>query len=91
MLYTIVFASFVVKEDVPTLDDSVFARAREAIDTKLKTHPAVFGKPLRYSLRNYRSLRVGDFRIVYKIEHTIVHIAAIIHLRDVYIVMQKRI
>ncbi len=31
-------------------------------------HPFELGKPLRYSLRGARHLRVGDYRVVYRIE-----------------------
>ncbi|HTM64555.1 MAG TPA: type II toxin-antitoxin system RelE/ParE family toxin [Gammaproteobacteria bacterium] len=29
-----------------------------------------YGKPLRYSLKNHRQLRVGDYRVVYRINET---------------------
>ena len=85
------FASAVLKEDIPALDKDIRMRAREAVDAKLKTRPEVFGKPLRYSLRNHRSLRVGDFRVVYRVDTTIVRIVAIVHRRDVYRIAQMRV
>jgi lipocalin len=39
-----------------------------AIKTKLTTHPFELGKPLRYSLRGARRLRIGDYRVIYRIE-----------------------
>jgi len=31
--------------------------------------PIGFGKPLRYSLKGHRRLRVSDYRVVYRIDH----------------------
>lgn len=48
--------------------------------------PIGFGKPLRYSLKGHRRLRVSDYRIVYRIEaetNTVV-IIAIKHRKEVY-------
>ena len=49
--------------------------------------PIAFGKPLRYSLKGHRRLRVSDYRIVYRIEsqtNTVI-IIAIKHRKDVYL------
>lgn len=48
--------------------------------------PIGFGKPLRYSLKGHRRLRVSDYRIVYRIEPEIktVIIVAIKHRKDIY-------
>ena len=45
-----------------------------------------FGKPLRYSLKGHRRLRVSDYRIVYRIEaeKNSVLIIAIKHRKDIY-------
>ena len=44
-----------------------------------------FGKPLRYSLKGARSLRAGDYRVVFAIERDdVVLIVKIGHRRDVY-------
>ena len=59
---------------------------KKAIENRLTTDPIGFGKPLRYSLKGYRRLRVSDYRIVYRIEqeaHMVV-IVAIKHRKDIY-------
>ena len=43
-----------------------------------------FGKPLRYSLKGLRRLRVGDWRVIYGIEGTVVQVVKIGNRRDVY-------
>ncbi len=52
---------------------------------KLADQP-LLGKLLKGQLREYRSYRVGDYRIVYYIKQreVLVHIVTIAHRRDVY-------
>ena len=59
---------------------------RRAIETRLMVDPIAYGKPLRYSLKGHRRIRVGDWRIVYRIEAKTkkVLIVAIKHRKDVY-------
>lgn len=91
MSYTIVYAPVVLEKDIPTLDREILERTREAIETKLKVRPEIFGKPLRHTLRNHKALRVGDFRVVYRIDGNMVRIVAIVHRRDVYPIAGKRV
>ena len=59
---------------------------KKAIEKKLTVDPINFGKPLRYSLKGYRRLRVGDYRVIYKVDEgkVIVIIVEIDHRKDVY-------
>ena len=45
------------------------------------------GKPLRYSFKGHRRLRVGDYRIIFRVNLTqrIVTIVAIKHRKDIYV------
>lgn len=83
-LYEILYLPQVVEEDIPRLASSIRARVREAIQQKLATDPMRYGKPLRFNMKGYRRLRVGDYRIVYRIEKQTVIIATIDHRKDVY-------
>lgn len=76
----------VVKHDIPALDHTAKQRIKTAIETKLMRDPLTFGKPLRYSLSGQRSLRVGDYRVLYLVEHEahVVSITAIGHRRAIY-------
>jgi mRNA-degrading endonuclease RelE of RelBE toxin-antitoxin system len=40
----------------------------KAIRERLETDPISYGKPLRKNLNGYRRLRVGRYRIIYKID-----------------------
>ena len=61
------------------------------IENKLLIQPQLFGKPLRQTLKGYRSLRVGDYRVVYRIEKKVVKIVAIVHRSSKYRGIEKRI
>jgi mRNA interferase RelE/StbE len=80
----------VVAEDIPALPKKERVRIQKAIQEKLTTHPEVFGKPLRRSLRGYRRLRVGDYRVVYRIEKAMVKIFVIGHRLIVYEDYERR-
>ncbi len=59
---------------------------RNAIEKKLTVNPISFGKPLQYSLKGYRRLRVGDYRVVYTIidDKVLVFIIDIDHRKAIY-------
>jgi mRNA interferase RelE/StbE len=83
--YRIEYLDSVVREDIPRLSKDVRNRIKKAIEQKLATHPIEFGKPLRYSLKGARRLRVEDWRVVYAIEPPdVVVIVKIGHRKDVY-------
>jgi len=80
------YSDRVLKHDIPSLDSAIRKRIKSAIETKLMRDPITFGKLLRYSLSNQRSLRVGDYRVLYMIEHDkhLISITSIGHRRDIY-------
>jgi mRNA interferase RelE/StbE len=84
--YQIRYIEEVVKKHIPDLPSSARALIKKAIEERLTIDPIGFGKPLRYSLKGHRRLRVSDYRIVYRIEPEsyIVIIIAIKHRKDVY-------
>jgi len=85
VIYRIEYLVSVVEEDLPRLTGSVRKQVRAAIEKKLVSHPIEHGKPLRYSLRGARRLRVGDWRVIYKIEPPdVVLVVKIGHRREVY-------
>lgn len=84
--YKVVYQDQVVKRDIPTISASVKPAIKRGIEERLMTDPIGFGKPLRYSLKGHRRLRISDYRIVYRIEpaDSTVIIVAIKHRKDVY-------
>ena len=85
MIYRIEYLASVVDEDIPKLTRLVRKQIKAAIEKKLASHPIEFGKPLRYSLKGARRLRVGDWRVIYKIEPPdVVLVVKIGHRREIY-------
>lgn len=80
-----------VKDDVEKIDKTTKKRISRAITTKLITEPYRFGKPLQYSLKGARTLRVGDFRVIYQIQDEEILVLAIVHRRDNYENLTERI
>lgn len=84
MAYKIILIDNVLYKHLPKLSAQVKETILSAIEKKLLSDPVKFGKPLRYNLNNHRSLRVGDYRVIYQIEDNIVKILVIKHRRDCY-------
>lgn len=84
-MYTIEYVES-VKEDLTSISKTNKDQIRKAIEKKLATNPIEFGKPLQYSLKGLRRLRVGDYRIIFQIdeENKGVLIVKIGHRREVY-------
>ena len=84
--YQIEYLESAVKDDIPLLPKKIKTTIKNAIEERLMTDPIGFGKPLRYSLKGHRRLRVGDYRVVYRIlqNQRVVIIVAIKHRKDVY-------
>lgn len=89
-MFEIAYHHLVVKKDVPRLSSFWKEKICSAIKNKLTLKPEVFGKPLRRSLRGYWKLRVGDYRIIYRIEKTKIKILVIRHRSVVYDLAVKR-
>ncbi len=80
-----------VKEiDIPLLNARLKKRIRNAIETRLMTAPDRYGEPLRKTLKGYWKLRVGDYRVVFKIKGKEIWILGIIHRKKVYEKIWKR-
>jgi addiction module RelE/StbE family toxin len=84
MTYHIVYLDAVVSKDIPRLDTSTKTLIKTSIEEKLTRNPVEFGKPLQYSLKGCRRLRIGDWRVIFIIEGDTVTIVKIGHRREIY-------
>ncbi|KKU81883.1 MAG: Toxin-antitoxin system, toxin component, RelE family [Parcubacteria group bacterium GW2011_GWA1_47_8] len=91
IIYEVVYHEEVVVEDIPPIATSWKREIRRAIETKLTNAPEVFGVHLRNTLKGYRKLRVGDYRVIFRIESKMVKIFAIGHRANIYSTANKRI
>lgn len=80
-----------VRSDIAALDERLKKRIKTAIEERIAICPHQYGKPLRKTLKGYWKLRVGNYRVVFKIIENEVLIFGIIHRKDVYKEIEKRI
>ena len=88
-MFEILYHYLVVREDIPRLSKLWREKIRTAIEDRLVAEPDLYGKPLRRSLKGYRKLRVGDYRIIFKIDERKVKILIIQHRSVVYSNIKK--
>jgi mRNA interferase RelE/StbE len=77
--------------DIPLINSKLRRRIKKAIETRLIIAPHQYGEPLRKTLKGYWKLRVGDYRVVFKIVESKVWVLGIIHRKDVYGKIKKRV
>lgn len=84
--YQIEYLDLVIDKDIPNLPKTMRELIKKSIEERLTIDPIGLGKPLRYSLKGHRRLRVGDYRIVFRVDikKRIVTIVVIKHRKDVY-------
>ena len=90
MPFNLLYHPDVKKNDIPKLDHRIRERIKRAVETRLMTAPHQYGAPLRKTLRGYWKLRVGDYRVVFKIVENDVWILGIIHRKEVYEEIERR-
>ena len=74
----------VKNEDIPRLSSNIAVRIENAIRNRLMVNPVKYGFYLRGSLKDYRKLRVRDWRIIYRIVGKEIRIIAMGNRKDVY-------
>jgi len=89
--YALRYHPAVRSDDLPKISTESRRRVGKLIEARLGTDPARFGTPLGGSLRGYWKLRVGDYRVVFKVVERDVWILAVLHRRDVYERVSRRL
>ena len=92
MSWQVVYHPDVGKEDIPRIPQNLQSRIRRAIESRIESDPISYGKPLRKSLKGHRKLRVGDYRVIYRIEKNKMAVILVIgHREEVYKKVLKRV
>jgi len=75
-----------VRDDIRPISKADKLRIRKSIESKVTINPIEFGKPLQYSLKGLRRLRVCDYRVIFQInlEQKTIPIVKIGHRREIY-------
>lgn len=81
----------VVSRDIPHLDPPIRKRIQAAIDQRLTLHPEEFAKPLAYTKAGLWSLRVGSWRVIFRLQGEDLWILRIGHRREVYEALDRAI
>ena len=89
-MYKLVYHPDVKKTDLPKIDNQKKSMIKRAIEERLAVQPEAYGKPLQRTLKGYWKLRVGDFRVVFKIIGDEILILAVMHRKHIYSKITKR-
>ena len=84
MKYVIRFSKHVDWRRFRMLSATDKKRLQQAIEQKLTVDPVRFGKQLNQSLQGCRSLRIGAYRIIYRIKKEEVIVIVFGHRSTVY-------
>lgn len=84
MTYHLFYHPDIRKQDLPSIPQNIKNRIKRAIEKRLSTEPAKYGEPLKRGLQGYRKLRVGDYRIIYRINKEKIAILKTGHRKEVY-------
>ncbi len=90
MAYNLTYHPDVKKTDLSKIDNKNKAMIKRAIKERLATQPEKYGIPLRRTLKGYWKLRVGDYRVVFKISGYDIFILGIMDRKVVYSQIDKR-
>jgi len=91
MPFEIVYHPDVKNLDLPKLDARSKAMIKRAVEERLSNRPEVFGRPLRGTLKGYWKLRVGGYRIVFKLLGEKILVLAIVDRKTVYQRSERRV
>ena len=80
-----------VKDDISGFPKNIRQMLKKSIEGRLLTDPLHYGDPLKKSLAGYRKLRVGDYRIIYKLEKNTIKTLKIGHRKEIYSQAHRRI
>lgn len=91
MSFTVSYHKEVVKHDIPALPAAIKVRIKSTIEAKLTTYPEQYAVPLRRTLKGYWKLCVGDYRVIFEFDRSMIIVLGIGHRKDIYDRMKSRI
>lgn len=77
MNYTLAYHPNVRKQDLVGLDERIKMKIRTFLTIKLIMAPELFSTPLKVSLRGHRKALVGNYRILFRVQKSVISILAI--------------
>ena len=83
-MYAIQYLDKVVDSILPAIPARNARQILIAINERLTVDPVGLGKPLRHGLKGHKRIRVGDWRVIYRINGWNVIVCDIVLRRDAY-------
>jgi addiction module RelE/StbE family toxin len=80
-----------IKKEIFKLEKVNLLLFKKVVKEKISIKPIIVGKNLQGSLKNYRSLRFGKYRIIYKVTENTIFVIAIGLRKEVYEKAKKRL
>lgn len=90
VIYRLIYHPLVA-EDIKNLPQNIKNRIQNAIEKRLLIDPVKAGRPLKQSLVGHRKMRVGDYRIIYRVIFDMIIVLKIGHRKDVYDKVKSRL
>lgn len=90
VIYKLLYHPLVAK-DIEDIPENIKSRIRKAIEQRIGVDPVKAGRPLQKSLVGHRKMRVGDYRVIYRVKGNTIIILKIGHRREVYERAESRI
>ena len=84
MTYKLIYHPDILKYDLTRIPKNIKETIRRAIEKRLLPDPILYAQPLRQILKGHRKLRVGDYRVIYRIDGDKIIILKIGHRKEVY-------
>ena len=84
MPFTLRYDDRVKQRDISSMPEPYKSQIKPAIEERLTVAPTGVGKPLRHNLKGSWRLRVGNWRVLYRIEGNTVVVFSIALRRDAY-------
>lgn len=80
-----------IAKDLQRIPRNIKETIKRAIEERLLANPEIASEPLKRDLKGYRKLRVGDYRVIHKIQGNSIFVLKIGNRRDVYEKILSRI
>lgn len=77
IIWNIKIHKLVLSEDFKSISHPERSTILKTIRKKLSIDPKGYGKPLTGSLKGYWRIRVGDYRVIYKIKQDLIEVLVV--------------
>ncbi|MCU0598767.1 MAG: type II toxin-antitoxin system RelE/ParE family toxin [Desulfobacterales bacterium] len=84
MTFTLRYHPDVRDVELPLINKNIKQRIKKGIEERLVIAPEKYSDPLRKTLKGYRKMRIGDYRVLLKVIGAQICILGIRHRKDAY-------